>query len=215
MLSTYIMKKFKFIYFDVGGVVILDFSGTNKWNDMLSSMGVNDSNKDRFDIVWHKYKDKICIDYDVDSMIPELRDYVGLHLSKNFSFLHEFISRFDSNASLWPVIEYAKQNYSIGLLTSMYPRMLDGISQTSNLMPKVDWDVVVDSSIVRLQKPDPKLYDLAQKLSGIKDPEDILFIDNVEKNLEYPKELGWQTFYYDSTRPLESSESLLKLITLQ
>jgi FMN phosphatase YigB (HAD superfamily) len=209
------MDKFHFIYFDVGGVSILDFSGTNKWNDMLSTMGVNASNMDKYDEIWNKYKVRVCIDYDVDLMIPELRNYVGLQLPKNFSFLNEFIKRFDPNSSIWPIIEYAKKNYKIGLLTNMYPRMLDGICQTSDLIPKVDWDVIVDSSIVKLQKPNPKLYDLAQKMANIKNPEEILFIDNAEKNLEHPKKIGWQTFYYDSTRPLESSESLLKLITLQ
>jgi FMN phosphatase YigB (HAD superfamily) len=206
------MKKFEFIYFDVGGVVILDFTGTNKWNDMLSSMGVNASNIEQFNTIWNKYKDRVCIDYDVDLMIPELMDYVGLQLPDDFSFLNEFVKRFDSNNSLWPVIEYAKHNYKIGLLTSMYPRMLDSIYNKPGLMPKVDWDVVVDSSIVKLQKPDPNLYDLAQNMSQVENPEDILFIDNAEKNLDYPKKMGWQTFFYDSTRPNESSETLFSII---
>jgi|TARA_Y100000310_G_C20153683_1_gene565933 hypothetical protein len=30
----------RFIYFDVGGVVIRDFSGTNKWEELRRSIGI-------------------------------------------------------------------------------------------------------------------------------------------------------------------------------
>ena len=100
-------RKFTHIFFDVGGVVILDFSGTNKWEVMLRSMGINDENEDRFLKVWNKYKKRRCIDFDVDSMIDELRDYVGLKLSGNFSFLDQFVNRFDPNPTIWPVLDYA------------------------------------------------------------------------------------------------------------
>lgn len=30
----------KFVYFDIGGVVVKDFSGNNKWNEMKKFMGV-------------------------------------------------------------------------------------------------------------------------------------------------------------------------------
>jgi hypothetical protein len=31
-------KDISFIYFDVGGVLIQDFSGNNKWNELLSEL---------------------------------------------------------------------------------------------------------------------------------------------------------------------------------
>ena len=34
------IKKLSFIYFDVGGVVIQDFSGTNKWSQLKRELGI-------------------------------------------------------------------------------------------------------------------------------------------------------------------------------
>lgn len=41
-------QKIKFIYFDVGGVVILDYSKTNKWNEMLTDLGIPEELKPKF-----------------------------------------------------------------------------------------------------------------------------------------------------------------------
>lgn len=50
-----------FVYFDLGGVAVLDFSGTNKWAKLKRDIGIHDTNKAAYDIVWNKYKDRICI----------------------------------------------------------------------------------------------------------------------------------------------------------
>ncbi|MEI7578659.1 MAG: HAD family hydrolase [bacterium] len=206
------MNNLKFIYFDVGGVVLLDFSGTKKWQEMQEAMGVNPSNEARYQQVWGKYKERLSLDYDVDDMIPELKADVGLPLAADFSFLPEFIKRFNPNPAIWPVIEYAKKHYQIGLLTNMYPRMYQAIAQKTDLLPEVVWDVIVDSSVVKLQKPNPEIYQLAQKLAKVTNPAEILFVDNIEANLIYPKQMGWQTFLFDCTEPEKSSAFLSKVI---
>ena len=35
------MSKISFVYFDVGGVILLDYSGTNKWVEMQRGLGIN------------------------------------------------------------------------------------------------------------------------------------------------------------------------------
>lgn len=207
-------RKFTHIFFDVGGVVILDFSGTNKWEEMLQSIGVDDENEERFLEVWNKYKPRRCIDFEVDSMIDEFRNHVGLELSEDFSFLDEFVNRFDPNPSIWPVLEYSKQNYKVGLITNMYPRMLDKIFQRSGLMPDISWDCIIDSSVVKLQKPDREIYELAYKKMDTDKDDKVLFIDNSEEHLVVPEKLGWDTFLYDPTNTKSSSEKLFNLIQI-
>lgn len=206
------MQKLKFIYFDVGGVTLFDFSGTNKWEEMLEAIGVNGSNRGKFDEIWKKYKKRRCIDFDIDLMAVELREYVGLEIDEGFSFLDEFVQRFEPNISIWPVIKYARKNFKIGLLTDQYPRMLDEIYKRRDLMPEIDWDVVVDSSIVKHQKKGPEIFKIAQKLAKVENPQDILFIDNTEEKLTHAQALGWQTFLYDPTRAAESSSDLFQMI---
>ncbi|HRN85734.1 MAG TPA: HAD family hydrolase [Candidatus Dojkabacteria bacterium] len=207
-------RKFTHIFFDVGGVVILDFSGNNKWEEMLQSMGVDDENKERFLEVWNKHKPRRCIDFDVDSMIDEFRNHVGLELSEDFSFLDEFVNRFDPNPSIWPVLDYTQQHYKVGLITNMYPRMLDKIFQRSDLVPDISWECIIDSSVVKLQKPNREIYEFAYKKIGTDKDDKVLFIDNSEEHLVVPEKLRWDTFLYDPTNPKSSSEVLLNLVKL-
>ena len=107
-------------------------------------------------------------------------------------------------------LEKIKDKFQVGLLTNMYPGMFEAI-QKRKIMPKIDWKVIVDSSKVRLKKPEIEIYQLAEKLAKTK-PEEILFIDNKKKNLESAQKLGWQTFWYDSANYEQSSAELEKYL---
>jgi FMN phosphatase YigB (HAD superfamily) len=86
--------------------------------------------------------------------------------------------------------------------------------QSRHLMPDVEWNVVIDSSLVRLQKPDPQIYQLAQAKAQVPSNQ-ILFIENSPDHLEVPKQLGWQTFWYDSAKYDQSFKELARLIEAQ
>jgi len=95
-------------------------------------------------------------------------------------------------------------------LTNMYLGMLEKI-KVKKLLPDIAWDVIIDSSIAKAQKPDEKIYLIAQKNCGHQ-PEEILFVDNNKINLEAPKRLGWQTFLYDSADYETSNKKLLDFL---
>ncbi len=202
----------KFIYFDVGGVLLLDFSGTNKWIEMRRALGVTAEKDAAFDKLWGKYHQRICLDYPVDNFISELERELGLVIPKNYSMLADFVHRFTLNTSIWPVVEKVSQKYRVGLLTNMYPGML-ALIQQQNLISPISWDVVVDSSKVGYQKPDKEIFVLAKKLAGVK-PAEILFIDNTAEHLEAAQKRGWQTLWYDTTKAEESNQQLIKTLSL-
>lgn len=203
-------QKIKFIYFDVGGVLILDFSNTNKWQQLKNDLGVNEAIDPEFEAIWQKYRNRICLDLDVDSLLPEIQSKTKLKLPPNYSLLNDFVNRFQANPSIWPVLKIARDKYQIGLLTNMYPRMLKAIEEVS-LIPKFNWDVVIDSSQVAKQKPDPEIFELALEKSGVK-KEEILFIDNLEKNTSVAQKMGWQVFCYDDQNPEKASRELKDLL---
>jgi putative hydrolase of the HAD superfamily len=125
--------------------------------------------------------------------------------------LSDFVSRFELNENIWPVIKNIKNKYKIGLLTNMYPGMLDSI-KTRKLLPDIVWDIEIDSSVVGLQKPDPQIYKLAQERAGV-DASEILFVENSLGNIEAAQALGWQTFLYDSGDYEKSSRDLSKVLS--
>ncbi|KKU45330.1 MAG: HAD-superfamily hydrolase, subfamily IA, variant 3, partial [Microgenomates group bacterium GW2011_GWC2_46_7] len=100
-----------------------------------------------------------------------------------------------------------------GLLTNMYPGLLDTIYARGDLMELINWNVVVDSSLVKAQKPDKKIFEIAESKVDCP-PGEILFVENQQRHLDGAKQLGWQTFLYDSSRPAESSQTLANFLQL-
>lgn len=197
----------KFIYFDVGGVVIKDFSGTDKWFEMKKVMGVKKVFEKEFDQLYNQYeKDGLCLNRPVDSLIPIFAQKFKMGFPPNFSMLDYFINHFEKNSHIWPIIRKVKKYKKVGLLTNMYLGMLERIKERDLISP-IDWDLVIDSTEVGLQKPDPNIFKLAQKKTGVKSPE-ILFVDNSQRNIDAAGNIGWQTFFYDSTNHKQSCQRL-------
>lgn len=200
------MSQIKFVYFDVGGVLLLDYSGTNKWTEMKRDMGITQDLDYIFEEIWDKNNSRICIDFEVDTVIPELKKLANLSLPEQYSLLDDFVNRFEKNDSIWQVAKKAKERYKVGLLTNMYPRMLSKIVERG-LIPDIDWDVIVDSSVVGCKKPQDKIYEIAQKESGfIQD--DIFFVDNIQKHLDSASKKSWRTLLYNPLNAGESSSIL-------
>ncbi len=195
-----------FVYFDVGGVCILDFSGTNKWKDMQRDLGVTVANQALFETVWKRTRDHICIDRDVDSLLPMFTTEIGLEFPQKYSMLDDFVNRFESNPSIWLVIEKIRKVSRIGLLTNMYPRLFDAI-QKRGILPPISWDVVIDSSVVKYQKPDKHIFEIAERQAKTS-KESILFVENNVEHIRAAQNFGWQTFLYDPVHPKESSQKL-------
>lgn len=207
------MHSIKFVYFDVGGVLVLDYSGTNKWTEMKRDLGITVEKDAMFEEIWNKYKSRVSIDYDVDKIIPELQEMLDISVPDDYSMLHDFVTRFTTNPSIWPVVFSIKKKYKVGLLTNMYPRMLSSIMD-QKLLDEYLWDVIVDSSVVGFQKPDEAIFKLAESMAHLS-PAELFFVDNSQKNIDAANRRGWKTMFYDSKNPEKSNEELEKMLELK
>ena len=190
--------NFSFVYFDVGGVLIKDFSQTNKWEEMKRGLGITPEMDREFESFWSEYEDGVCLDVDVDELVPKLNEELGLNLSKGFSWLDEFVKRFEKNEGIWPIVDDLQmKGIKMGLLTNQYPRLLEKI-YAAGLMPEMGCEVVMDSSEAMLQKPDEEIFRLAEKEAGVSGKQ-ILFVENSVAHVEAAENLDWQTFHYDSS----------------
>lgn len=200
------MRKISFVYFDVGGVVVNDFSETNKWEQMKRDIKIPSKYDTDFDIFYDRFEGEVNLGRDVDTIIPIIKKKYRVSLDGNYSMLEDFIDRFEVNEFIWPIIRKIKKHCGVGLLTNMYPRMLRGMIN-KNLLLEPDWDAVVDSSIEKIKKPDRKIFELAEK-RAVATGKKILFVDNKQMNIEAAKDFGWQTFFYDSSDYEGSSKKL-------
>jgi FMN phosphatase YigB (HAD superfamily) len=203
------MNKISFVYFDVGGVALKDFSDTSKWDTMISdALGIPDKYHSAFNELYDKYELDICLGkITVDDLRPLLKEKFHATFDTDFSLLQYFVDHFESNSSLWPIVAklQAKQ-INLGLLTDQYPGMLDLIT-ARHLLPPADWNAIIDSSKLGIKKPMPEIYQIAQKQARVPAKE-ILFIDNRQKNLVIPQKLGWLTYLFDSRDYEQSNQGL-------
>ena len=204
----------KFIYFDVGGVLVRDFSKSNKWQELVNEIGISKKKKEDFLLFWKSYEIKISTGLDVDRLIPLIKKEFKSQIPKNYTLLKDgFVSRFERNETIWPLVDELKKTFKVGLLTNQYPRMYDLLIQ-ERLLSDISWDVVIDSVVVKLRKPQPEIYKLAEKEAGYSGDE-IFFIDNLQEHLEGAKSFGWQTFFYDSSNFHKSTQALADRLNIE
>ena len=72
------------------------------------------------------------------------------------------------------------------------------------------FDMIFDSSVEGIRKPDPVFYGLVEQGTGCSG-KDLLLIDDEPKNLEIAEKRGWQTFMYSPAQ--ERANDLLKRLT--
>jgi epoxide hydrolase-like predicted phosphatase len=76
---------------------------------------------------------------------------------------------------------------------------------------KPHFDVFVESSVLRLRKPDPRIYHHACEAIGIQ-PSEAVFLDDIGRNLKTARELGMTTIKVDDPdQALRDLEQLLGL----
>jgi|SRR3989338_1437445 len=205
----------KFIYFDVGGVLIRDFNKSNKWVELLDEIGISKDKEEKFLKLWKRYQPAVDTGFEVDLLIPIIQKEFNIKLPNNYSLLEDgFIARFENNNLIWPLVNKLQKMFKVGLLTNQYPRMYELLIK-KGLLQNISWDVVINSVAVKFRKPQPEIYKLAEKEAGYSGNE-IFFIDNSQEHIAGAKKFGWQTFLYDpsnfkkSTIDLETKLNKLK-----
>ena len=199
-----------FVYLDVGGVAILDFSKTAKWEQMLNDLEVPTKLRKKFGDLFSRYETDICVGRAMSDFTVAAEKELGFTFPEDYSMLDDFVDRFEPNPSLGNLIKNFAKDYRLGLLTNMYPGMLNKINQKA-LLPEVQWEVIVDSSVVKVRKPQTEIYQIAEKEAGVL-PENILFVENSQMHIDAAKERSWQVMLYDPSNIEESNNLLQKIL---
>ena len=127
-----------FVYFDVGGVVINDYKGNDKFEKMKRELGIKPDNDKEFDEFYDAYEKDVCLGKDIDTIIPLIEKKFHIVFPAGYSMLADFINRFEKNIYIQPVIDRIKQDCRMGLLTNMYPKMLSMMTE-KGIMPEANY----------------------------------------------------------------------------
>lgn len=101
--------------------------------------------------------------------------------------------------------------YEVGLLTNIMPHFIDEMFD-KGLLPRLDFNCVVDSSKIGAVKPEDRIYEEAEKQSGHKG-EEIFFIDDSRSNLAAAEKFGWRVFWFDDYNVDESISQIRRALS--
>jgi putative hydrolase of the HAD superfamily len=100
-----------------------------------------------------------------------------------------------------------EQNLRTGALTNNWPRP-EG-AESPGIGDGLGFDVVIESAVVGLRKPDPRIYELALSKLGV-DAAEAVFLDDLGINLKPAREMGMTTIKVsDPDRALDELGAVL------
>ena len=126
-----------------------------------------------------------------EALEPELGHHPELH-----RFREIYFDALDPNE---PMIELMRELKGRGLRMALLTNNVKEWEPLWRTMLPVDeiFEFVVDSAFVGCRKPDREIYDITlQRLSDGLEPQNLLFIDDIEVNATAARELGWSAVHY-------------------
>lgn len=193
----------RFVFFDINGCLVRFFH--RAFTRLAEESGAP---ADVIETTFWHYNDLVCrgeMNMDEFNMI----------LAKNFKlksvdWLAYYLDAIEPIPIMDDVVMWAKEHYYVGLLTNIMPGFVLAMKQRG-LIPKIEYDAIVDSSEVKAIKPESKIYDIATEKAG-RSPAEILLVDDSRANLIAGERKGWHVLWFDDYRPDESAARIRKAL---
>ena len=135
-----------------------------------------------------------------------------LHAREQFDWMEYYMETIEPIKEMHDLVKWAAQHYRIGLLTNIMPGFVDAMLK-KGLLPKADYDAIIDSSVVKLIKPESKIYTVATEQAGVPGSE-ILLVDDSRVNLMAADKHDWHVLWFDDYRPDESVKRIKRALEL-
>lgn len=153
---------------------------------------------------WH-YNDEVCRgDITMDEFNQALAKDLGID---HLDWAEHYFETIEPIEAMHQMVHWVATHYKVGLLTNIMPGFIDTMI-TRGLLPKVHYDAIADSSVVRAIKPEAKIYEVAAQKAGV-GPSEILLVDDERVNLMAAEKQGWHVLWFDDYR-LEESIARIK-----
>lgn len=194
----------KFVYFDIHGCIVQFFH--RAFAAVAKDVGISS------DIVettyWH-YNDAVCRG---DLTIEDFNQALAKQFRvPSIDWTTYYLEAIDGIEETHDLIKWASKHYKVGLLSNIMPGMVE-VMRREGLIPDIEFDAIIDSSVVKTIKPETKIYEIAQAKTGCS-PEEILFVDDSRANLMAAERQGWKVIWFDDYRPKESTERIKQTLS--
>lgn len=201
------MKKVKFIYFDIGGVLCDtdDYfkTATEKFNIPL----------EEFLKLWIELKDDLTKGkLSADDLWKSAIKRFNSKNAETYNFLESWMGDYQPRPEVHKLAWHVANKYKVGLISNLYKGMMPRLIELG-VVPNINYSAKVLSYEVGFQKPEPEIYELATRLAGVV-PEEIFLVDDRQDFLEGAKNYGWQTIWFDEKNINKSINEIEKLLDI-
>ncbi len=124
----------------------------------------------------------------------------------NYDFMLSWIKDYSSIRPTHDLLIELSTQYQVGLFSNIYKGMVPELIK-QDLVPDVDYKYQFISCDMGLQKPDEETYKYVNHVVDVS-PHKILFIDDVDENLQVARKFDWQTYLFSRKNPRESVYNL-------
>lgn len=185
-----------FVYFDINGCLVRFFhrAFSKLAHDTGASADVIETT------FWH-YNDAVCRG---EMSMDEFNEAMSRQLRvPKIDWMSYYLDAVDPIHEMHELAKWAGEYYSVGLLSNIMPGFIDAMLERE-LLPRVPYTSIIDSSKTGAIKPEVQIYEAAQHYADCP-PEEILLVDDSRSNLMAAERMGWHVLWFDDFRPEESA----------
>ena len=189
----------RFVYFDINGCLVHFFHKAFTRLSLETGIG-SETIETAF---WH-FNDLACRgEISMDEFNQRFSEKINI---PKIDWQEYYVDAVEPIGQMQELINWVSENYMIGLLTNIMPGFVNTLKE-KQLIPNINYNVIIDSSLVGAVKPEAKIYEVAQEKTGV-NPEEILFVDDSRANLMAAEKMGWHVLWFDSYDFEESTQKI-------
>jgi FMN phosphatase YigB (HAD superfamily) len=175
------MNQLKLIAFDLFGVIITD--GHLVTHGLMPLLPPGTSKADV----------KPFYDAYTGGQISEAAFWLGINLTVESAIRNRFLNEFELDEDLAKVTYALSKRYRLGILSNLGAEWGEILEERFAFRERFAPRII--SGEVQCQKPEPQIFEVLIKASGVQGAE-IAFIDDRRENLEVAKQFGMATIHY-------------------
>jgi FMN phosphatase YigB (HAD superfamily)/DNA-binding Xre family transcriptional regulator len=195
----------RFVYFDINGCMVRFFH--RAFTKLAEDTGVA---PDKIETTFWHYNDAVCRG---EMPLAEFNTALAARLGiGEVDWQEYYLGAVDPIDEIRELASWASQHFRIGLLSNIMPGFIDAML-ARDLLPKLNYEVIIDSSQVGAIKPEAEIYSIATQRASV-DSSEILLVDDSRTNLMAAERAGWKVLWFDDYRPDESVARIRQALEL-
>lgn len=193
----------RFIYFDINGCLVRFFHSA--FTDLSAKTGVP---LHKVEAAFWRFNDAVCRgEITLDQFNKKLAKQMDVDVVDWGPY---YLAAVEPIKEMHELLAWAGEHYKIGLMSNIMPGMIEAM-KAKNILPAVDFDVIIDSSVEHTIKPEAKVYEVAEAKAGVPGKE-ILLVDDTRANLMAADQKGWSVLWFDDYNPADSAQRVREIL---